>query len=121
MKPTTPRSSAYLQWIRNQPCAGICSHPQYLRNGRNYTSVVAAHVRILGSGGIALKPSDFRTVPLCNNCHQYQHKIGEVSFWEVHVQKVVIGVVADHMARFAAEFGFGSQAITALEDVLGQI
>lgn len=48
----------------------------------------AAHVRIGGDGGMSLKPSDWRTVPLCGHDsdseghHAQQHRLGERVFWE---------------------------------------
>lgn len=71
MKPRTPRSAAYLGWIRDQACC-VCY---------NGAPSQAAHVRIGGHGGVGLKPSDFRAVPLCARCHGIQHQYGERSFW----------------------------------------
>jgi hypothetical protein len=54
----------------------------------------AAHVRIGGDGGMALKPSDWRTVPLCGadddwmGHHAYQHQIGERPFWDDYAKTV---------------------------------
>ncbi len=70
------RSQKHLKYIRQLPCAVCGSGPPY---------VAAAHVRFggrIGKGGISLKPSDDRTVPLCYQCHAEQHQIGEPSFWK---------------------------------------
>lgn len=44
-------------------------------------SIEAAHVRILGGGGMGMKPADYDAVPLCKDCHTEQHSKGERSFW----------------------------------------
>lgn len=43
--------------------------------------IEAAHVRIGSDGGTGLKPSDCYAVPLCQEHHRLQHKIGERRFW----------------------------------------
>lgn len=73
-KPQTPRDSEHLKFIRGLACC-VCKKPP---------PSDAAHVRIGGGGGMGLKPSDFRTVPLCNKCHATQHSVGEKQFWEVN-------------------------------------
>ena len=40
-----------------------------------------AHLRTSTDGGTGLKPSDKYTNPLCRECHEKQHRIGEKSFW----------------------------------------
>ena len=60
----------YTDWIRTQPCAKCQRKP-----------VVVAHQRILGGGGMGLKPSDYDALPLCNECHHYEHQYGYVSLW----------------------------------------
>lgn len=68
------RDEKYLAWIRCLPCAkcGVSGE------GR----VVPAHYRIGSKSGTGIKPSDYRTIPLCNPCHSRQHSIGEVTFWK---------------------------------------
>lgn len=39
-------------------------------------------MRLHNGGGVSLKPSDYRTVPLCHSCHTRQHQVGERSFWD---------------------------------------
>lgn len=63
------------------------------RRGRT----VAAHVRLDGDGGTALKPSDDHLLPLCcslfeiEGCHEYQHRLGERSFYaEIGIDPVAI-------------------------------
>lgn len=41
----------------------------------------------LGSGaGMGQKPDDWRTVPLCRDCHATQHT-GEMTFWTAYCAK----------------------------------
>lgn len=69
----TPRSAAYLAFVRSQPCAVT---------GLEH-AVVAHHVRMPPhGGGVALKPSDYRTVPLAHMRHMELHARGEKSFWQ---------------------------------------
>ena len=70
-----PIDNKYRAWIRKQPCAK-CGNPW---------NVEAAHMRILGHGGMGLKPHDKDLLPLCSDlfnigCHQLEHK-GAVTFW----------------------------------------
>lgn len=60
MKPTTPRSTAHLAFIRERPCAWC---------GRHGPSEASHH----GQHGTALKPSDFYAIPLCSRCHRGHH------------------------------------------------
>lgn len=73
-KRKTPRSEKYMEWVRSQQSA-VSQNTQY---------VVAHHVRCFGWGGIGLKPSDFRTVPLTHEEHMELHRIGEREFWETN-------------------------------------
>jgi hypothetical protein len=77
-----PRLKApkHLDLIRQQPCC-IC--------GDN-TSTEAAHIRA-GSQrhgklptGMAEKPDDKWTVPLCGKHHRAQHAMNELEFWRIH-------------------------------------
>lgn len=69
----TPRNQDYLAYIRELPCIGCDQLPN--------EGCEAAHVRIGGGGGMGLKPSDYRAVPLCHGCHARQHSVGERTFW----------------------------------------
>lgn len=72
-KQKTPRSAAYLQFVRVHPC---------LVTGTDY-GVVAHHVRMPPhGGGVALKPSDYRCVPLNQMRHMELHRVGEKQFWK---------------------------------------
>jgi hypothetical protein len=66
------RSKEYLEWVRGQQSI-VSQSSQY---------VVAHHVRCFGWGGMGLKPSDYRVVPLTHEEHQELHQHGEFEFWE---------------------------------------
>lgn len=68
------RNPAYLEFVRAQCCVR-CHEVQW--HGKNE----AAHVRIGGGGGTGIKPSDYKAVPMCHDCHAHQHQHGERSFW----------------------------------------
>lgn len=72
MSPKHPRISAprHLAFVRSLPCAVCDGQPSQ-----------AAHLRAGGDGGMALKPSDCRVVPLCARCHGEQHAMPETEFW----------------------------------------
>lgn len=79
MRQRMPRqhNDRHLDFIRGLPCC-IC--------GDN-TSTEAAHVRMSDPSiakpmtGIAIKPDDKFTVPLCGECHRRQHAMREATFW----------------------------------------
>lgn len=66
------RSQKHLTWIRGLVCV-MC----FAEN-----PIEAAHVRILGGGGMGMKPADYDAVPLCRDCHSLQHNLGERTFWD---------------------------------------
>lgn len=120
MKQVTPRSEAYLDFIRAQACIGICAQPLYNQNGPNHHSIEAAHVRIGNGGGMGLKPSDFRAVPLCHLCHLVQHQHGEASFWsELNKDPDVICISL--MGEWLAKQGKGKEALGVLEEICGDL
>ena len=71
------RSQAHLKFVRSFQCAipGCIGMP-----------VEAAHVRILGGGGMGFKPADHDVAPLCRDHHAQQHSIGERTFWETYAK-----------------------------------
>jgi hypothetical protein len=75
-QPDPKRNPGHLAWIRTLPCAvkGCCSK-----------AIVPAHVRVETGGGTALKPADWWTVPLCNDHHREQHRIGHSAFDAAHM------------------------------------
>jgi hypothetical protein len=70
------KDSKHLDFIRSQPCC-ICGG----------IDTEAAHIRAasLAHGklhtGMAEKPSDKWTLPLCNGHHDEQHMMNEMAFW----------------------------------------
>lgn len=107
MKQRTPRSRAYLAWLRLRNCA-VC--------GSTGPSE-AAHVRRGNGGGVALKPSDFRAVPLCHGCHADQHRVGEPEFW-AEARKDPDLIALRMVGRFCFERGHAKAALVALEAFL---
>lgn len=75
------RSLAHCAWVRGFACC-VCG---------STTNIQVAHVRLGSGAGIAQKPDDWRTVPLCGGphsnieghlgCHDRQHIVGEATFW----------------------------------------
>ncbi len=73
----------HLDFIRTLPCLVCGAFP-----------VEAAHIRMSSSiaakreTGIAEKPDDCWSVPLCIQCHRTglksQHSMGEYDFWQMH-------------------------------------
>ncbi len=77
------RDPEYLEWLRRLPCA-VCGrrgvHAAHLRSGsRRYGKP---------ESGIAKKPDDDWTTPLCADDHlnddAAQHRGNELAFWERH-------------------------------------
>lgn len=78
------RSQAHCNFVRGFACC----------NCGSMTNVQAAHVRYGSGAGMAQKPDDWRTVPMCSGpfanalgeagCHTSQHDGGEPSFWEAY-------------------------------------
>jgi len=71
------KDNKHLDFIRGLPCA-VC-----LDN----TSTEAAHVRFASAKlgkrqtGMAEKPDDAFTIPLCGKCHRNQHAMNERAWW----------------------------------------
>jgi len=63
----------YVDWLKTQPCC----NPRCKGFGGD---VVPAHQRILGRGGVGMKPPDEDALPLCVRCHHEEHR-GAVTFW----------------------------------------
>lgn len=62
----------------------------------------AAHIRMGLAGGMAKKPDDSLTVPLCRKCHGEQHTgEGEVAFWryKLNTNKVLLTAALRALAR----------------------
>lgn len=74
------RSQQYRAWVRGFPCAiaGKCGHACV-------KTMACAHVRKGTDGCKDVKPSDWWTIPLCDDyagggAHGEQHRIGEPAF-----------------------------------------
>lgn len=71
----TPRDADYLKFVRTHPC--IVSGSEH--------GVVAHHLRYHPhGGGMGLKPSDYRVVPINQFLHRELHDVGERAFWQKH-------------------------------------
>lgn len=70
------RDRKWLAEIRTRPCVIL---------GPSAPTREAAHIRWRGNGGIALKPSDDRVLPLDRGLHAAQHQMGEVEFWRAYL------------------------------------
>jgi len=70
----------HLEFIRELPCL-VCG---------NNIETQAAHIRLSDASvgkvnpGVGAKPDDCWTVPLCGECHDNQHRMGdEAMFWKI--------------------------------------
>jgi hypothetical protein len=70
-RPKREIAAGHLAAIRRCPCLS-CD---------NDSGSEAAHLRLNHRGATSLKPGDRWTLPLCRECHERQHTIGEVTFW----------------------------------------
>lgn len=71
------RSQTHLRFVRGFQCA---------IPGCQGAPIEAAHVRILGGGGMGFKPADHDAAPLCSDHHRQQHTIGERTFWDTYAK-----------------------------------
>lgn len=72
MLPKSPplRDRAYLDHLRERPCIVT-----------GLSGCEPAHLRLLGSGGMGMKPSDARAVPLYWELHRQQNNTAEIRTW----------------------------------------
>jgi hypothetical protein len=86
------RNRNYLAWIRQQEC---------IATGMDFTQtdMVAHHVRAGGNGGMGLKPSDYRTVPLTAFQHHKLHSMIETKYYEMF-EVPIDDVIADLLQRY---------------------
>lgn len=105
------KNEAYLAFVReHESCLSWASAPLYygddLRQADGFPGVVSHHVRMGGAGGMGLKPSDYRTVPLTDQEHRELHQNGEPSFWNsrgVNPDEVIITLLVSWLgSRHAA-------------------
>ena len=64
------RDRKYLDWVRTQRC---------IVTGR--ADVEPAHLRLLGAGGVGVKPGDDLVLPLHYEIHRRQSTEGEGAVW----------------------------------------
>lgn len=73
-RPAWKCAEEYKRWLRKLPCA-FCSH---VRTDEN--PIVSAHVDHAGGKGIGTKVADRHCIPLCDECHRRQHRMGWPAF-----------------------------------------
>jgi len=78
-RPAWKACEQYLRWLRKLPCA-FCR-----AEGTPTNPIVAAHVDHAGQGtpmgkGMGTKVADRHGIPLCDECHRRQHRIGWKTF-----------------------------------------
>ena len=105
-----PRSKKYLAWIRSHPCAVTST-------SGDSGFIHAHHVRLFGDGGCGLKPSDYRTVPLCAVQHDALHNMGEKTFWKANDIDIDM-LVLYFISKYIDEQSLSIRAMEALEGVL---
>ena len=84
------RSQAHCTHIRKHACS-VCW---------STAGIQVAHVRLGSGAGIGQKPSDYRAVSLCGECHRRQHTVGEATFWKgVDVEALIASFIAESPRR----------------------
>ncbi len=73
--PERVRCKGHLQWVRGHECS-IAGKKGHICSRR----IQAAHVRTGTDGGMAIKPGDNWSLPMCLEAHDLQHAIGEAAF-----------------------------------------
>jgi hypothetical protein len=73
-RPAWKCADEFRRWLRKLPCAK-CGHV-----GDDANPIVAAHVDHAGGKGMATKVADRHSLPLCNDCHTEQHRVGWMTF-----------------------------------------
>lgn len=84
-KKVTPRDPAYLAWIRTQKCV-FCGRQD---------NIQAHHTE---SGGMAIKGSDYSSIPVCAIHHADIHHNGGKSAIN-HLRDIIIRLRADYESR----------------------
>lgn len=79
---------------------GVASGLVYFpETGATDEPIVSHHVRMGGHGGVGLKPSDYRSVPLRDSEHRELHQKGEKAFWTargVNPGLIIIALLVSH-------------------------
>lgn len=73
-KPTSVRSRAYLEFIRERDCCACGMSPSV------FSVTHPHHWRLGTNGGTGKKPDDSFCIPLCPTCHDLVHRVGEQTF-----------------------------------------
>lgn len=110
MRQRRPRQhdEAHLKFIRQLPCV-VCLGP----------GVDAAHVKMADyradkrAVGMAEKPDDVWTVPLCRVHHDAQHQIGEKRFWDFGILDPIFLCLA--LWRVSGDVEAGDRIIRAAQ------
>lgn len=92
MKNVRHRSKRHLKFIATLPCC-VC---------RKIGRTQAAHIRA-GCYILSRKSSDEFAVPLCVECHEHQHKIGEKRFWQEYGGTEVAKKFAQHLFQVSGD------------------
>lgn len=74
-RPSWKCAEEYKRWLRKLPCAR-CAQPA----GNLANPTVAAHVDHAGGKGLSTKAPDSACIPLCDDCHKEQHRLGWMTF-----------------------------------------
>jgi Protein of unknown function (DUF968) len=108
------RNANYLSWIRTQPC--VVTDMDFTQ-----TDMVAHHVRLGGDGGMGLKPSDYRCIPLTAFQHVKLHAMVESEYYkmfELSVEKLMISLMIKYI-RTQRGIGIGDNlALRQLEEFI---
>jgi len=92
------RDRKYLEFIITKPClVDRCGVANY---NPGDGLIVYHHVRELGGGGTALKPSDYKTIPLCAEHHNMVHFGGlmKINLDIEYVLKSINGYLIEYIA-----------------------
>lgn len=87
----------HLAYVRALPCCSCGRSPS-----------IAAHYRRGQHAPMQGKPEDRYTVPLCRDCHQRQHDVGEVTFWRD--SEIPLGL-ADSLWRHTGDIDRGQRLV----------
>ena len=68
---TTRVDKAKRKWISERRCACCGAWPP----------CDPAHQRVLGNGGMGMKPPDTDLLPICHKCHDKEHRKGIYTLW----------------------------------------
>ena len=110
MKKKTYRNKRYLDFVRGLPCAvsglkwGI--HAHHWRKGQD--------------GGMGLKPSDTRCIPLAADLHGELHQIGEVSFkmkYHIEPELEMVDNMISYLHRLLEDFE-PSEKVEILQEII---